>query len=172
MENNFLPKPLQNEQNLWNFIFSVIFAVILLLMTAGLGDISARVSAVSAIDFFILALASFRLTRLFIYDKITQFVRDFFLDIEESPRGSDTTVKIKPRAGPRRTIADLLDCPWCTGVWLALFATFFYFYTPYAKFPLLVLAIAGLATLFQLFANAIGWKAENLKMEAQGKGRS
>lgn len=166
-----MPKSLQDEQNLWNFIFSVIFAVLLLLMTAGLGDISARISNITTVDFFILVLASFRLIRLFSYDKITQFARDFFLDIVETSttKGEKIISKIKPTIGPRRTILELLDCPWCTGVWLAIFVVFFYFYTPYAKFPLLVLAIAGLATVFQLSTNAIGWTAENLKQKSQGK---
>ncbi len=167
MENDFLPKPLQDEQNLWNFIFFVIFAVLLLLMTAGLGDISTRVSNMSSVDFFILALASFRLTRLIIYDKITQFIRDFFLDVEEKTKVGDVVIKTKPKMGPRRTIADLLDCPWCTGIWFALFVSFFFFYSPYAYFPILVLAIAGLGTMFQLSTSAIGWKAEGLKIKTQ-----
>lgn len=168
MENNFLPKPLQDEQNLWNFIFSVIFAILLLLMTAGVGDVSSRISSLSTIDFFVLALASFRLIRLFSYDKITQFARDFFLDIEEtSSRGEKIITKVKPFSGPRRTIVELLDCPWCTGVWLTLFVCFFFFYSPYAHFPILVLAVAGLGTLFQLFSNTLGWTAENLKIKTK-----
>ncbi len=45
---------------------------------------------------------------------------------------------------------------------------FFYMLTPYAYFPILILALAGVATFIQLFANMIGWKAEQLKQDVEG----
>ncbi|MDP3958218.1 MAG: DUF1360 domain-containing protein, partial [bacterium] len=133
------------------------------------------------LDFFLIVLAIFRLIRLFSYDKITQFLRDFLYDFEELPagraigaggpgdRGEGVRVKQKPLRGIRRTILELLDCPWCTGVWIALFVVFFYFYTPYFWFPLLILAVSGVATFLQLTANMIGWTGERLKRETEQK---
>jgi len=165
-EHDFLPKVLRDEQNLWNLVFMIVFAFLVLLMAFGLGDISSRISGTPLFDFFVLVLASFRLVRLFVYDKVFQFFRDFFLDTEESSvRGTKVISKIKPPSGPRRTMAEILECPWCTGVWLTLFAVFFYFFTVYAFFPLLVLAVSGAASFIQISANAVGWKAEKLKKE-------
>lgn len=121
---------------------------------------------IGVFDFFILVLASFRLTRLFVYDKITQFVRDFF---QRTTLVDGVIVREKYGRGPLRTLSDLLDCPWCTGVWVALPVIFFYFYTPFAWYPLLLLAVTGFATFIQLSANAIGWTAENLKISASRK---
>jgi hypothetical protein len=45
--------------------------------------------------------------------------------------------------------------------------TFFYLLTPLAYFPTLILALASVATLLQLFANALGWKAEQLKKDVE-----
>ena len=84
-------------------------------------------------------------------------------------RGEWTMMKTVPPKGIRRTILELLDCPWCTGVWISLFVVFFYFYTPYFWFPLFVLAVSGLATFIQLSASVIGWTAEKMKQETPKK---
>jgi hypothetical protein len=74
---------------------------------------------------------------------------------------------VKPARGPRRTLADLLSCPWCFGMWAAGTVAFFYLLTPYAFFVVLMLAIGALGTLLQLLANMIGWKAEQLKYDVE-----
>lgn len=163
--------PFRDKQNFWNFIFSVIFAVLLFIMTFKLawwhrGNFI--MPKISLGDFLLMSLAVFRLIRLFSYDKITQFARDIFLDIEYDSKG-EIVSRIKPAPGFRRTVVELLDCPWCTGVWVTLFVAFFYLWTPVSHFAVMVLAVAGVATLFQLSANAIGWTAENLKQKTQSK---
>ncbi len=117
-------------------------------------------------DVTLITLASFRMIRLFVYDSMTRFIREQLLDSEVDEVGVVTL--IKPKAGLRRTLGELMSCPWCFGVWSAATVTFFYMLTPLAYFPTLVLAIAGVATLIQLLANLIGWKAEQLKREVEG----
>ena len=75
----------------------------------------------------------------------------------------------KPKSGPRRTLADLLSCPWCFGIWAAATVVFFYELTPYAYYPILMLAIAGAGTFLQLAANMVGWKAEQLKHDTESR---
>ena len=53
------------------------------------------------------------------------------------------------------------------GIWAGATVAFFYFLTPYAWWPILVLAIAGVGTFLQLSANLIGWKAEHLKHQVE-----
>jgi hypothetical protein len=43
--------------------------------------------------------------------------------------------------------------------------TFFYLLTPYALFPVILLAIAAVATLLQLLTNLVGYRAEQLKRQ-------
>src|SRR3989344_4757587 len=103
--------------------------------------------------FLLMALAIMRLVRLFTYDAITAFVRNWFTDEEqESFLG---------------TLGALIRCPWCTGLWFAFIVVFFYFATPIAWYAILVLALSSLATALQLFANLIGWSAELKRREAQ-----
>jgi hypothetical protein len=115
-------------------------------------------------DFSLIALASFRVTRLFVYDGLTRFFREQFYDAKVV---RNKVTLIKPLTGPRRTLADLISCPWCFGVWATSCVTFFYLLTPLAYIPTLVLALSSVATVFQLFANMIGWKAEQLKRETE-----
>lgn len=115
-------------------------------------------------DFVLISLASFRIIRMVVYDKIFAFFREQFYDPTEY---KGQVVLVKPEGGPRRTLADLLSCPWCFGVWATAMVTFFYLLTPYAFFPILFIALSAVASMLQITANLIGWKAEQLKNEVE-----
>ncbi|MFS0865184.1 DUF1360 domain-containing protein [Fredinandcohnia sp. 179-A 10B2 NHS] len=106
----------------------------------------------SLFDFLILSLASFRLTRLLVYDKITEFIRRPFHDIieEELPDGTiEEYIQIKG-TGIRKWIGELLSCHWCTGVWSAGFLYVVYEYYFNLSEPLLfIFAVAGLAAIVE-----------------------
>lgn len=154
------------DQYFWSFVFWVFFGA-LFVMAMVILDTEAYLDrdTVTFFDVALITLASFRLTRLFVYDAITKFVREQFFDVETSRGGKIKLVK--PMTGPRRMLADLFLCPWCFGLWAAASVTFFYLLTPLAYFPTLVLAVGGVATLIQLTANLIGWKAEQTKLDVE-----
>lgn len=113
------------------------------------------VAWIPAGDFVLMALAVMRLVRLFTYDVITAFIRDWFVGAEpESLRDS---------------LGALINCPWCLGLWWALVVAFFYLATPIAWYGILVLALASVASFLQILANFIGWSAELKKKEAQSR---
>ena len=149
------------DQYFWNFVFLVFF-LILVVMGAIILETEARIplAELGLVDYVLITLASWRLTRLFVYDAITKFFREQFWDLVKVGRGHQLQ---KPKIGPRRTIADLLDCPWCFGVWATASVTFFYLVTPYAVFPVVILALSGVATFLQLVTNLVGNGAERLK---------
>ncbi len=156
-----------SDQYVWNVLFSLLFVSF---VVSGMIILSSEASrpmgGITLMEFLILSLATLRLTRLFVYDKITAFFREQFYDVVESARGKRTLEK--PESGPRRTLADLLSCPWCIGMWAGATVVFFYYLTSYAYFPILFLAVAGLGSILQLLANMIGWKAEQMKKEVEG----
>ncbi len=153
------------DQYIWNFIFVLFFAVLVTMGTIILESEAYRVlSTLTTTDYVLMGLASFRFVRLVVYDKITAFFREQFWDVKETRGGP---VLIKPEAGPRRTLADMLSCPWCFGMWASATVAFFYLLTPYAFFPILFLALGGVASLLQLLASLIGWKAELLKHDVE-----
>lgn len=149
------------DQYFWNFVFTLFFAL-LVVMAAIILESESRIpmADLTFVDFALMTLATWRLTRLFVYDAITKFFREQFFDVVKVGRGYDLE---KPKFGPRRTVADLLTCPWCFGTWAAATVIFFYLLTPYALFPVLVLAISAVATFLQLTSNLVGHKAEELK---------
>lgn len=166
-----MKKSLHDDQNFYNFLFAVLFASLLFLMAAHVYDeygyVPYRVPIFHAI---LISLAIFRLIRLFSYDKITHFARDWFLDKRKIvENGEEVIILEAPKRGIRRTITELLGCPWCTGVWISLFVVYFYFTVPGFFFVILVLAIAGVASFLQLIANLIGWSAELRKIETEEK---
>lgn len=152
------------DQYFWNFIFSVFFVVLvvmggIILSTEAYKD----VNNLTILDITLMSLATWRVIRLFVYDAVTKFVREQFWDARKTRGGY---ILEKPKAGPRRTIADLLSCPWCFGVWSGATVVFFYLWTPLAYFPVLLLAVAAIATFLQLLANLVGHQAEKFKNES------
>ena len=137
----------------WNFFFSLFFAALVLMGTWYLAVSRLIFYDVPFRDLLLLALAIFRLIRLFSYDIITQFIRDWFIDA--------------PKNSLRHTLGALVNCPWCTGLWFSFIIVFFYFATPFSWPIILILALAALASLFQILANLIGWSAEVKKLEAK-----
>lgn len=155
-----------SDQYVWNFLFSLFF-LSLIISGAVILDSEARrpLGDIRLMDMVLLSLATLRLTRLVVYDKITAFFREQFYDVVET---KTKRYLEKPLKGPRRTMADLLSCPWCIGMWAGATVTFFYYLTPYAWFPIVILAISALGTILQILANMIGWRAEQLKKEVEG----
>lgn len=154
------------DQYFWNFVFSVFF-LILVIMGSIILETESRINLdeLSTVDFVLMTLATWRLTRLFVYDNITKFIREQFWDVVKAGKGYTLE---KPKIGPRRTLADLFSCPWCFSVWSAAVIIFFYLVTPYATYPIMLLALSAIATFFQLLSNLVGHKAENARIQNEG----
>ena len=139
-------------QQVWNFIFSLFFVVVLAAAVWGLYVLRGEFpTSVPIFDAILMALAAFRITRLLVYDKITLWFRNLF------PEGG----------GFLGTVRDLLHCPWCVGFWGALAVCFAYFVFPWAWFVIFFLALAGSGSLLQVIGNLVGWKAEQLKRSTE-----
>ncbi|ACJ34452.1 DUF1360 domain-containing protein [Anoxybacillus flavithermus] len=97
--------------------------------------------------FFLLCVASFRLTRLIVYDRITSFLRAPFHD--EFEQDGEMYIVIKG-TGIRKWIGELFSCHWCTGIWCAAGLYVGTVYAPSIFMPLVsILAIAGGAALME-----------------------
>lgn len=104
-------------------------------------------------DFILLILASFRLTRLIVYDTITEFIRrPFHQTVEEKlPDGtSEKYIEIKGN-GIQYWIGELLSCHWCTGIWSTVIIYLSFLLWPSFISPVItILAIAGSASIIQV----------------------
>lgn len=163
----------KDDQNFWNIAYSIFFLAVAIGLLRSLYAVhGALPTSISLFDLSIIMLATFRLTRLFVYDKITRFIRDMFQHAEEEYTQEGVTYfrKVERRSGPLRTAYELLICPWCFSIWAALFVTWGYFFNKDLLWlPILILAISGVATVIQMLANMVGWIAENKKLDAQNR---
>ncbi len=166
--NDYILDMERTNQNLWNLFFFILYPVIVLVFLRVASSRGIDVTNIQFTDFLLFVFATFRLIRLFVYDKVSQWLRDLFLDKEFMQGDNDEGVFFlkKPRLGVRRTISDILDCPWCVAPWVALtlFAGFAFF-PGVTWFFMVILTVSGLASFTQVTSNMVGWRAEYYKKE-------
>lgn len=105
------------------------------------------------LDLLLLGLGTFRLVHLLTYDKIFDIVRDSVLE----GRGNKLR---KAGRGWRRLVREFLECIWCTGMWSGLFTVTIYFLGPWGKLAVIVLAVAGLGSIFQVISKTVAESAK------------
>jgi len=147
------PEQLKKEHYTWNLIFVLLFLALLAIIGLIIGP-AERLKPIPVFDFIVLSLAVFRLTHLFVYDDIMDFVRDHFKQFE---------------TGPGKTISNLLYCPWCTGMWIALLIGSLYFFSRGFLFAFSIIALAGIGTLIDLFAEFMMLKNKSKRLKIQEK---
>jgi hypothetical protein len=154
-----------SQQYIWSVVFSVFF-LILVIMGAIILETEARLDWVdlTTFDYVIMLLASWRLTRLFVYDSLTRFLREQFMDVVKVGRGHRLET---PKSGPRRLLSELFACPWCMSVWTSTVVVFLYMLTAYAVFPLVLLGLSAVVAFLQIGTNLMGHNAERAKNQSE-----
>ncbi len=121
-----------------------------LLKTRGIG-----IEDISIFDLLLICIATYRMTRLMVYDRIFKLFRDISRSFENNGFGA--------------SIKTILTCPWCAGVWISLFNVAVFLLVPFGELFINIMAIAGVATFFQLGVNILGMKAEEKQMDIKEK---
>jgi len=134
----------------WNFIYTIIFLSATYFLGYFLWRYQNFVTQLGVFDFIIISLASYRMTRLLIYDKVLNFLRDKIVN-STSEKGWIVSSRY------------FLTCPWCAGVWMSLFITSLYLYHDLGKFLAYILAVAGVASFIHITITLLGWIAEERK---------
>jgi len=109
---------------------------------------------VTWMELAILVFASFRITRLLVYDSITEWMRRPFHDyVEKQNEEGETETYIKIKGGGIRAfIGELLSCHWCTGFWVSAVVFISFFYYPVVLPLWIIFAVSGVvALLFEIF---------------------
>jgi hypothetical protein len=112
-----------------------------------------NITEITTRDLIILILASYRLTRIVVFEKIFKFFRDF--------------IKNYNRYYFFSTILFIITCPWCAGVWMALVTIVFFYLVPFGNLLIYAIAIAGVASFIVQGSNLMG-----LHLEAKQEERS
>jgi len=113
---------------------------------------------ITLLNIALLALASFRLTRLLVFDKITEFIREPFFDEfeEENEEGVLEVYYLPKKSGVKKFMGDLLSCYWCTGIWVSTFIVVAYYISPEYSTPIiLILAVAGIASILEALVQGL-----------------
>jgi hypothetical protein len=116
-------------------------------------------------DFLILCLATFRLTSVVSEEKVARCLRAPFCKkvTVEDEDGTLREEEVPYEGGLRKTMGELILCPWCTGIWIATALTFFWLLAPgIARVCALAFAVAAGGLLFQILAKLMDRTRESI----------
>ncbi len=127
------------EHQAWNFWSAFVFFGLVVLIGYLLEKKGVDIKEITLKEAIVIVLASYRMTRILVFEKIFKYFRD----------------ALKRREGLYivGTISSIITCPWCAGVWVTLTIMVFYFLVPFGVLLVYVLALAGIASLVILFSN-------------------
>lgn len=140
----------EKKHQAWNFWSAFVFFGAMILVGHLLKEKGVDITELTFKEGLIVVLATYRMTRILVFEKIFKYFRDVL------KRREDLYVI--------GTLSSIITCPWCAGVWVTLVIIVFYFLVPYGVVLVYVLALAGVASLVILLSNL-------LHMYTEGKQR-
>jgi hypothetical protein len=153
MENT--PNRPNEQQKTWNFWATLFF----ILCLTGLGFALER-KGITRKDFTLgnialMVLATYRLTRILVFDKIFKLFRDFF--------------RTHQQHYVFYVIKEIITCPWCAGVWVALIIVTIFFLVPFGQLFVILLTISGIASFIVIVVNYVGLSTEEKQFDMREK---
>lgn len=136
------------KSQFWHIVLFLTYPVIYLLLNSYIFIYRLDVASFSVFDIAVLIFAIFRLTRLFVYDWITDFLREFFSEWKSWFSAS---------------ISELLACPWCMWIWISLLVLVMRSFPVVFMNLLYILALAWIVSFIQLFYKLISMIWDNFK---------
>lgn len=142
---------LPNNEKFWNFIYATSFIIVTFIFSYYIIYLKIDFTKISNKELVIIALASYRLTRLLVYDKVLNFLRDFI-------------TKKEHKSGFLNSTKYFLTCPWCAGVWMTLMIFVLFLIVPYGLFLVYILAISGIASFLHILISLLWFNMEDRKI--------
>jgi len=130
----------------WLFVDMIVFVILNIIFIRALNPHFEILSYVSPLRLVVFGLAVYRGANIISNEYVTSAIRKpFVYQIERDGKHVE-----EPREeGLRGLIGSLLYCPSCTGVWIAMFLTYWYLFHPaIASIVMLILALSGLERFF------------------------
>ena len=141
----------ERKHQAWNFSSAFVFFGLVVLTGFLLRDKGIDIRDMTFTEAVVIILASFRMTRILIFEKIFKYLRD--------------VIKQKEDYYVIGTIRSIITCPWCLGVWTTLVMIIFYYLVPFGDLLAYVLALAGIANLIILLSNLVHmWTANRQRV--------
>lgn len=102
------------------------------------------------IDLFIFAFAAYRIQHLIVFDKVFEPIRNYFVKRKFMTGEYGPGLYYFLQGGPiRRLIGQILNCFWCSGVWVAAAVVILYALYPPILGVYLILCVAGITSLVE-----------------------
>lgn len=146
----------ERKHQAWNFWSAFVFLGAVILVGYLLKQKGVDMTELTFKEALVIILASTRMTRILVFEKILKHFRD--------------ALKRRENLYVIGTIHSMVTCPWCAGVWVTLFIIVLYFLVPYGTVLVYVLALAGLATVVILLSNLLHMFTER-KQKIHQKGK-
>jgi len=134
-----------------NFLSIFVFLIVLSISIYLLQQTGFKIEEVTILDLVIITLATFRVIRMLMYEKVFGIIRYLI-----NSRGDKLFFN---------SLGNLVKCPWCTGVWAALFAFDLHYLIPYGLYLNYLLAIAGVASVLVVAVNNMNYKSDILERD-------
>ncbi|MDF1574182.1 MAG: DUF1360 domain-containing protein [Bacteroidales bacterium] len=131
----------ERKHQAWNFWSAFVFFGAIALAGYFLKREGIDIRDLTIKEAVLVILASFRMTRILVFEKIFKYFRD--------------VLKKRENFYVIGTIHSMVTCPWCAGVWVTLIIIVFYFLVPYGDLLVYVLALAGLVSMVILISNLL-----------------
>jgi hypothetical protein len=142
-------------EKIWNILSMVVFVLLIIVAGTLLIEKGIDVSGITWGDLILISIATYRMIRLMVYDRIFKLVRDFIRSFQGTGLGD--------------SLKTIITCPWCAGVWISLFNVAIFYLVPFGQLFIYVMSIAGIATFLQLGSNIAGLVAEEKQIEVKEK---
>jgi len=114
----------------------------------------------SAMDFILLSLTTYRLGRLIAYDRVMEPFRQFVTETLPDSTGAGETVESKGE-GIQQALGQLICCPICAGTWVAALLTYSFFLFPgITRLFLVMTAAIAVAELLGALTEALSWSGQ------------
>lgn len=136
----------ERKHQAWNFWSAFVFFGLIVLVGYLLEKKSIDIGKITLKEAVVIILASYRMTRILVFEKIFKYLRNV----------------LKRREGLYivGTLSSIITCPWCAGVWVTLIIVVFYFLVPYGILLVYVLAMAGVASVVILYSNMLHMRTD------------
>ena len=131
----------ERKHQAWNFWSAFVFIGAILLVGYFLKKEGIDIRDLTMKEAVLVILASYRMTRILVFEKILKHFRD--------------ALKKRENLYVIGTIHSMVTCPWCAGVWITLLIIALYFLVPYGVLLVYVLALAGIASMVILVSNLL-----------------
>jgi hypothetical protein len=131
----------ERKHQAWNFWSAFVFLSAVYLVGYLLERKGVNIEELTLKQALVIILASYRMTRIIVFEKIFKYFRNF--------------LKKRENYYVIGTIHSMITCPWCAGVWVTLVIIALYFLVPHGNLLVYVLALAGLASMVILVSNLL-----------------